>query len=69
MFNPYVIETEGRAKAQEILRVAEADQLYQQFKKGRPGLRQRIGALMLNAGQKLQPDCQSSSATFTSGTK
>jgi hypothetical protein len=52
MFNLYVIETEGRAKAQKILREAEADHLYQQFKKSRPGLRQRIGGLLLIAGQK-----------------
>jgi len=58
MFNLYLIETEGRVKAQEFLREAEADQLGQQFKNSRPGLKQRLGTLLIIAGQKLQPDDQ-----------
>ena len=69
MFNLFIIETEGRAKSDKFLQEAEVDQVRHLFRRRNPKLRQRIGNLLVSAGQKLQADHQPNSAAFTPGAK
>lgn len=62
---PSILDLEvALARHQQRLQEAERERLYRQFRRSRPGLRQRLGDFLIAAGRRLTVKPRSNAAPF-----